>query len=265
MDITSYLNRITYQGKPQPNMDTLFKLHRLHVMNVPFENLDIHLGREIKIDCSYVYNKVVVESRGGFCYELNYLFNWLLKALGYTCEIISARIYNAQGQPGPLYDHMCLLVDLGEKYIADVGFGDLLLQPVKIRPGVQSDGRNHFIIEQLSDKEYQLSMSSNREAFEKKYIFSTQPEPMHHFEHQCYLKQYSEDSYFVKNKICTRPTPEGRETIYNNKFIVTKGRERTWRIIDEGESLSEILRTRFNITLPTHPSLLFQVPERRAS
>ncbi len=45
MDIEAYLRRIQYDGPRDPSPTTLRGLHRQHLFTVPFENLDIPLGK----------------------------------------------------------------------------------------------------------------------------------------------------------------------------------------------------------------------------
>ena len=74
MDVDSYLARIRWTGDRAPTRETLFSLQRAHMLCVPFENLDIHLGREIVLADDLLFDKIVRRHRGGFCYELNGLF-----------------------------------------------------------------------------------------------------------------------------------------------------------------------------------------------
>jgi len=78
-DRDAYLARIKYEGPLIPSLETLQGLHRAHVMTVPFENLDIHLGRSITLAPADLFRKIVVERRGGYCFELNGLFALLLE------------------------------------------------------------------------------------------------------------------------------------------------------------------------------------------
>src|SRR5438874_1301375 len=83
MDLQAYLQRINYRGEQTPTAATLRELHRAHLLTVPFENLDIHLGRPILLDQAALFEKIVSRRRGGFCYELNGLFALLLRELGF--------------------------------------------------------------------------------------------------------------------------------------------------------------------------------------
>jgi N-hydroxyarylamine O-acetyltransferase len=161
MDIKAYLERINYDGPLDPGAETLRRLHRAHMLSVPFENLDIHLERQIILDEGKLLSKVVGGRRGGFCYELNGAFGALLRALGFDVQMLSAGVAKEAGGFGPPFDHMALLVRLEERWLADVGFGDSFRDPLRLdRPGaqVQKEGAylierdgEHFILKQRDD------------------------------------------------------------------------------------------------------------------
>jgi N-hydroxyarylamine O-acetyltransferase len=133
MDISKYLERINYHGSPESTVETLQALHEAHLLSVPFENLDIALGREIVLDEAALWRKIVEHRRGGFCYELNGLFVLLLRALGFQVDMLSAEVAGSTGEFGPEFDHMTLLVHLEKDWIADVGFGDSFRRPLLLQ------------------------------------------------------------------------------------------------------------------------------------
>jgi N-hydroxyarylamine O-acetyltransferase len=144
---------------------------------------------------------------------------------------------------------MSVLVEMDKKYLADVGFGDLFLKPLEIGEGVQSDGRNNFVIERQDDFTYALSMGKEDRSFEKKYIFDLRPVNAEDFYEICIDKQTSSDSYFVKNLVCTKPTDAGRLTIFNSSMIERRGEERVITRIEDDGHLHSILKQRFDIEL----------------
>ncbi len=100
---------------------------------MPFENLDIVARTPISLDLEAIHEKVVTRRRGGFCYELNGLFAWLLEQLGYDVTRLSARtVEGIDGELGPEFDHLVLQVDLAEPWLADVGFGDTFRTPLPL-------------------------------------------------------------------------------------------------------------------------------------
>src|SRR5260221_4662216 len=89
MDINAYLRRINYNGPLTVSAETLSALHMAHLLAVPFENLDIGLGRPIVLSDKALFAKIVGARRGGFCYELNGLFAALLRALGFKVDMLA--------------------------------------------------------------------------------------------------------------------------------------------------------------------------------
>src|ERR1051325_8222504 len=157
--IDPYLARINYTGPREPTPEVLRALHVQHLLTVPFENLDIHLGREIVPDEQRILDKVVRQRRGGFCYGLNGAFAALPPPRGLGAERRSAGGPRAAGPPSPESDHMTLLVHAGgERWLADVGFGECFLHPKRIDfAGEQPDPCGTFRIEQRDARNWLLS------------------------------------------------------------------------------------------------------------
>lgn len=246
---TKLLDRINYQGALNPDRETLFALHECHIRSVPFENLDVQNKVEIKLDLPHLFHKVVTQKRGGFCYELNHLFYHLLKAIGFEVSLLSGRTYDDENL-GPEFDHLALAIDMDDKvWLADVAFGDLFLIPLEIvEEQVQNDGRNFFKLDKLGSS-WLLWMSSDGIQFEKKYQFSTIPRTIDEFQDQCHWKQYSPDSYFVKNMVVTLPTLNGRKSVFNEKFMVKESGDRKDMEMGSIDQLKEILKKDFDILL----------------
>lgn len=251
MNPDQYLNRIGFYDTPAATWEMLAQFHERHLIHIPFEDLNIHYGMPIEIDIPKLFNKIVLQRRGGFCYELNSLFNAFLQQIGFTTRIISARVFTPEGQPGPPYDHLCIVVSLEDKlWLADVGFGDLFLQPIVIQTDmIQFDSRNYFKIEQADENQFVLLMSSDNIYFEKKYTFSLEEQSLENFKPECYAKQHNPNSHFVKNKICTKATADGRVTIFNDKFIITKNGEILETFITDENHLLQILKSVFDINI----------------
>ena len=250
MSLEKYIARINYTGKLSTNYTCLRDLHRCHVMSVPFENLDVQFHRKIKLDLTNLYDKVVLNSRGGFCYELNYLFYSLLSEIGFDATMISSRIFN-EGSYGPAFDHMSIVVKLDEYWLVDVGYGDLFIEPLKLyATNVQEDYFKKYRLEPLNDREFLLLESlKNRQDFTKRYILDLEPRTIDAFFDQCEYKQSSPDSYFVKNTVCTMPTKYGRKTILNDTFKIRNKDEVRETKISGNTNLLKILKDEFNISM----------------
>ena len=110
MNIPAYLSRLNYSTSVKPDAETLHGLQFAHLLNVPFENLDIGLKRPIQLSEEALWEKLIIRKRGGFCYELNSLFAWLLKQIGFDVTYLNARVFNREGNLGIDFDHLALLV-----------------------------------------------------------------------------------------------------------------------------------------------------------
>ena len=153
MDINAYLERINHHGSLEPTAETLRALQVAHLLAVPFENLSIHAREPIVLDDDALFTKIVANRRGGFCYEANGLFAALLRALGFEVEMLSAEVANAEGEFGPNFDHMTLMVkppgsmNIAQRWLVDVGFGDSFLEPLLLdERGEQMQGSRAYQI-----------------------------------------------------------------------------------------------------------------------
>lgn len=250
MDTKAYLQRIGYQGSLKPSAQTLRELQVAHLRSVPFENLSIHSGEPIVLDDDALFDKVVSRRRGGFCYELNGLFAALLRALGFDLAMLSARVANAEGVLGPDFDHMTLLVTLQERWLADVGFGDSFLEPLRLDDqSEQVQGDRAYRIE-VDGAARILSQRIGDEPWKVQYRFTLQPHQYSDYAEMCRYHQTSPESHFTKSRICSRATSEGRVTLSSMRFITTEsGTDREERVLADEAEYATILREHFGIVM----------------
>jgi len=249
IDITSYLDRIGYDGPLTPDADTLRALQVAHLHTVPFENLSIILDEPIDLDVEALFEKVVTRRRGGFCYELNGLFAALLRTLGFHVEMFSARVRGSDKEYGPAFDHLTLLVSLSERWLVDVGFGDSFLEPLRLDVReVQPQGERCYRI--LDHKAELVLESKGREGeWTPQYRFGKTAFQLADFAEMCRFHQSSPESHFTEKTVCTMATPEGRVTISGTHFIRTTGGERKERELPDKPDYLNTLREQFNIVI----------------
>ncbi|HEU5098033.1 MAG TPA: arylamine N-acetyltransferase [Roseiflexaceae bacterium] len=240
MNIAAYLQRIAYRGSQTPSADTLRALHLAHLHAVPFENLDIHMRRPISLEPACMFQKIVIERRGGFCYELNGLFAALLQALGFQVAYLAASDAHADGGYGPPFDHLALLVEVPQeghtRWLADVGWGDTFCRPLRADTAeLQVEGARAYRLER--DGEYSILWQRHASGeWERNYRFSLEPRQFTEFESMCGYHQTSADSPFTRNRLVTRATPNGRITLDDRRLIMTVDSQRTETPI-EGEDM----------------------------
>lgn len=113
----AYMARVGYDGSLAPTIDTLFALHRAHLTAIPYENLDIHLGRTLTLDRQATFAKLVGEKRGGWCFEMNGTFGWVLEAIGFDVRYVAGAVNRADRGASALDNHLVLIVTIDRPYI----------------------------------------------------------------------------------------------------------------------------------------------------
>lgn len=248
LDVPAYLKRINYSGPLEPTAETLRQLQVAHLLAVPFENLSIHAGEPIVLNDDSLFEKIVLRRRGGFCYELNGLFAALLRSLGFEVQMLSAGVANAEGEWGPEFDHMTLLVDMEQRWLADVGFGDSFIEPLLLDQRTeQVQGRMNYRIDER-DGRLMLLQKDEDSDWKPQYRFTLQPHVYADYDEMCRYQQTSPQSHFTQRRICSRLTPDGRITISNNRLISTKGKVKEERDLSDDE-VSKTLRQHFGIEM----------------
>jgi N-hydroxyarylamine O-acetyltransferase len=247
MHIERTLERIAYSGSLDVNAEVLTALQRAFLFSVPFENLDIHANVPITLEPERFYQKIVENRRGGFCYECNSLFYQLLLRLGFDVHIIAARM-TLRDINSMRYSHMALLVNLDRPYLVDVGNGQSVHVPMPVPgDGVTEAEQIDYRIGQFDEQEYALYFRNPGAEWMPRFVFSTTPRRLQEFAAMCTYHQTSPESIFVKQRLCTLPTPTGRITLAGNQLSIRdKGTEVTSTLATAAE-MQQILQQYFNI------------------
>lgn len=241
IDAKAYLERLNLElGKP--DLKFLRKIHRAHLLTIPFENLDIHYGKKIVLDIRQIFEKVIGRNRGGFCYELNSLLYHLLSQLGYDAFIASARVFEKEGLT-PEYDHMVLIVVLdNEHYLVDVGFGgSIFTEPKKINKQPQLDYTEYYRFTKDPDDYFVLQKSKDGSDYRSIYRFDLVPREMIVFLERCNYHQESPASNFKQTKLITQLFREGRITLTDRQLKMNwEGEKKEFPISHEDEFLAKL-------------------------
>lgn len=263
MDAEKYLSRIGFASTAEPSLDVLRSLHTGHLLSVPFENLTVHSGGQVKLDLPLLYEKIVSRRRGGFCYENNGLFSWLLSELGFQVTLLSGQVKNEQtGLFGPHFDHLIIMVTLdGHRWLCDVGFGaEGFSVPLSLETsGPQEQGHRVYRVRQDGDMRF-LELQSEKTAVEhgdwaEVYKFTLEPRRLEQFTRMCQYHQSSPCSIFFCKSLCSILKPGGRISYVGRRLITTtfpteetRGVLKTTRELKE-EEIPGVLAENFGIEL----------------
>jgi N-hydroxyarylamine O-acetyltransferase len=250
-DLEAYLARLGHQPAGDGSIETLRGLHRAHALAIPFENLDILLGRPIRLDLESLQGKLVRGRRGGYCFEHNTLFAAALEALGLQVTTLAARV--RMGRSGPTSrTHMILEVEAaGERWLADVGFGGAgLLDPLPFASEEPvRQGAWKFRLQREGDLHVVQWLQA--EGWQDLYAFNLEPQLAIDFEVANHFTSTWPGSPFVTGVRAQRPGLEERLDLSSEAFVVTRpeGEERTR--VTSNDQLLDILATRFDLSFPS--------------
>ena len=152
MDLSAYLARVGFDATPRVDYATLAAIHHGHLLNIPYENVDVQSGTPLDFDQQRIFHKLVNAGRGGWCYEMNGLLGWALAQIGFEVRRMSGAVMRETLGDAQLGNHLVLEVMLDETpYLVDVGLGDGLRYPIPIEPGVHEQGGLEYRLEPLAD------------------------------------------------------------------------------------------------------------------
>lgn len=219
--IQKYLKRIGYSQSLNPTLDVLQQIQKLHLLHIPFENLDIHYNTPIELDVDKIYQKIVMNNRGGFCYELNGLFYQLLSYIGFNAKQASARVFDQESGYSNEFDHLTIVVTIeGADYLTDVGFGEFAFSPLKMKSGLElKDERGRFKIDTYESEYFRVSKLVDGE-WVPEYIFKNTHHDLNEFKEMCIYHQTSPNSHFTQKKLISSPTERGRITLMSNQLKI---------------------------------------------
>ncbi len=245
-----YLQRINCTKGLEPNLTTLRKLQRNHLLHVPFENLDIHRNVPIALSMERIFDKVVNQNRGGFCYELNGLFFTLLKTIGFEVKMVSARVFDQEKGYGKEYDHLAIIANIeGVEYLIDVGFGEFAFEPLRLRLGTpQKDERGEYQIDNYENGYLMVSKITD-ERQTPEYIFKNKKRGFMEFEKMCAYHQTSPNSHFTRKRLITIPTENGRITITKNKLKIREFDLTTETVLESETEFEKELWDKFKVRM----------------
>ena len=249
LSLDAYLNRIEFGGPIESTFETLAALHTAHLASIPFENLDVMLGRHIRLDLASLQAKLVDRRRGGYCFEQNTLFAAVLRNLGFLVTTLEARVR----PPGATHilprTHMALRVELEDRAVlADVGFGgDGPLEPVDLDGRVSEQaGTAYRIVEEGSVRVLQIR---GVDGWRDLYAFTLDEALPIDFEVANHYTSTFPTSRFVTTLTAQLSLPDERRILRDRTLTVRRGSNETHRAIEDQEILP-LLREFFGLELP---------------
>lgn len=259
MDSDRYLARLGVDPAEAwpPTFETVERLQSAHVRTVPFETLSItgtpdgdRAGEGVSLQLPALYEKLVKRERGGFCFELNGLFGWLLSELGFDVDRVAACVLDDDGDPRPPANHHALLVAFERPYVVDVGLGlPKMRRPVPLEDHTGSDSVGiawRTVESDRPDADYVMQTRRSDGTWSDRYIFTTDSRQLSYFAATCEHLATAPESTFTGDPTVNVGTEGGYKRLTPETFTEVTGGEKRERAVAP-ETYRDTLESEFSI------------------
>lgn len=273
-DLPAYLDRIGLPHAPAADLAGLAAVHRAHRLAIPFENLDIPLGRGIAIDAPSVFAKLVTRRRGGYCFEQNSLFLLALRSLGFTARPLLARVWLLAESMPPLTHTLNLVTLDGRDWIADAGFGGSFVPPLPVEDGALTeglDGTAHrlvrqdartWMLERSGDPGTTDGRAADTRDWQQQYSFTLDPVEAIDLELSNHWTATRRGTRFTTLTVASRVLEDGFISLIDRQLSVHRNGSDFKRLIETVEDYREVLTGQLGLALSdAEVEHLFHRPE----
>ncbi len=252
--LEAYLDRIGFVGTPRADLGSLIRIHRGHAFSIPYENLDVQLGRPITRAREEAFEKIVQRGRGGWCYEMNGLLSLALEQAGFKVRRLAGAVLREVLGEASIGNHLVILVDLdGETWLCDAGFGDGLIEPMRLAPGDFAVGPYRCSLQRIEGGWWRYRNDPRGGAPSFDFHEDVTDESL--LEANCRWLQTDPASPFVQNAIVQRWTPGVFYALVGRVLSMVDETGKTSRTLETAEAYLDTLRTVFGLDIPEAAAL----------
>jgi N-hydroxyarylamine O-acetyltransferase len=250
VDLDRYFDRIAWGGDTRPTHATLAGLLAAHTAHIPFENLDVLLGRPIRLDLATLQDKLVRQRRGGYCFEQTTLFAAVLEQLGFVPRRHTARVVLVAERDAAPRTHMFLVVPLPEgEFVVDPGFGALApRRPVPLDGTPVAWGDETWSL--ANEAPYRvLRVQTDGKAVDA-WVTTLDADNVVDFEVGNHYTSTWPESPFANRLMLRVFTANGRVTLMNRELTVRRGVDTIKTQVEDRAALRVLLATHAGFDLP---------------
>lgn len=265
LDLDAYFKRVGYGGDTRPSFDTLAALLHAHMAAIPFENLDVLLGRRVRLDLEAVQDKLVRARRGGYCFEHGTLFAAVLEQLAFHPVRHTARVVLLMPRTQSPRTHMFLTVEVeGKTFVVDPGLGALAPRvPVLLGSGAEAPaGPDTYRM--VRDQEHWVLRAHAGARTIDCWVSTLDRDNLVDFEVGNHFTATHPASPFVNRIMMRALTSDGRITLMNRELTTWRGDEAQVSELADRGALRSLLVEHFGFDLPEVEQLRVpSIPEWR--
>jgi len=251
LDLDAYFERVRWGGETRPTFETLAGLLRAHMTAIPFENLDVLLGRKVRLDLEFLQDKLIRRRRGGYCFEHATLFAAILESLGFQPVRHAARVTLFASRAEAPRTHMFLTLPLaGGVFVLDPGFGGLAPRaPIPLRDGGEAR-LDHEAHRMIRDGSYWVLRAEGGDGPVDAWASTMEDETLADFEMGNHFTSTHPSSPFVNRIMLRALTDGGRVTVMNRELTIWRGNTSRVTQLADRAALRAVLDEHFGFDLP---------------
>jgi N-hydroxyarylamine O-acetyltransferase len=264
VELSAYLDRIGFDREPAADLATLTALSRRHLLSIPYENLDVQLGRSLTTDPAAAYARIVgCGRRGGWCYEMNGLFGWALTEIGFAVTRLAGGVARSVKGDAALGNHLILRVDFadGPPILADVGLANGPAAPYAIVDGPFAIDGRAYRLERLEEGLWRFHNHPGGMA--PNFDFRAEPgDDEAALARTCVVLQTDPKSPFVQNLVCMRFVDGGENQLRGRVLRRVRAEQTSERALASVDDFMATLESDFGIVEPAAAGLWPKICER---
>lgn len=248
-ELDAYFSRIGLNEAPSADAEGLMSLQRAHRLAIPFENLDIPLGRGISLAPERVFEKLVTQRRGGYCFEQNQLFLRALRQVGFEARPLLARVWLMADEVQP-HTHTFNLVTLnGQPWIADAGFGGDFTPPMPLEPNRAAEAPGGVFYRLIEEERGWMLQRDGGTGWQDQYSFQLTPVEACDLEMGNHWTATRRQTRFTTLRIVSRALPDGRAGLIDRELSVSRNQHTEERSISTLAEYRALLADIFDLHL----------------
>lgn len=253
--LQTYFQRIGFEQLPRVDFKTVAEIQRLHIASIPFENISVLEQNPIDLSLNAIFQKMVENKRGGYCFEHNLLLKAVLKKIGFNVRGLLGRAGKDEYSAGRT--HLILLVIIAsQNYIVDVGYGGFVpTAPLVLATEIEqfTPNESYRIVKQAHDFQMQINIVGK---WKRLYDFDLQHQKFNDYVVANWYTSTAPQSLFTQHLVVALAQENKRLSLFNKTFSrYQKGKANEKTVIKSAEELNEVLTQYFNLQLTTFRQL----------